>query len=110
MTPMEVDEASWLVLLMLLLLQWGWEDRCRAMCCSAIKRVPMRARRCSSRNLVTSAGLMYFRHSRKPLARIGIVSACVWTRSAITSVNWISSSRVFICRSWYGSRVEREWM
>ena len=70
------------------------------MCCSAISRVPILVLKCSSRNLVTSAGLMYFRHSRNPRARMGMVSACVWTRSAMTSVNWISSSRVLICRSW----------
>lgn len=102
-TPMEVDEESssfWALLLLVVVVQWGWEERCRAMCCSAINRVPILARRCSSRNLVTSAGLMYFLHSRNPLARMGIVSACVCTRSAITSVNWISSSRVLICRSW----------
>ena len=70
------------------------------MCCSAMSRVPILVLKCSSRNFVTSAGLMYFLHSRNPLARMGMVFACVWTRSAMTSVNWISSSRVLICRSW----------
>ena len=107
MTPMEVEEGfsscavyGLLLLLLLLVLQCGCDDRCSAMCCSAINRVPILARRCSSRNLVTSAGLMYFLHSRKPRARIGMVSAWVCTRSAMTSVNWISSSSVLIWRSW----------
>ena len=104
-TPIEVDGVLscvfwWLLWLLLLLLQWGWEERCRAMCCSAINLVPILARKCSSRNLVTSPGLMYFLHSRNPRASIGMVSACVCTRSAMTSVNWISSSSVLICRSW----------
>lgn len=78
------------------------------MCCSAIRRVPILARRCSSRNRVTSAGFMYLRHSRKPRARTGMVLAWVWTRSERTSVNRISSSRVDIFFSLYGSSVERE--
>ena len=106
-TPMEVEDGlssgakdGLLLLLFSLVLQCGCDERCSAMCCSAINRVPILALRCSSRNLVTSAGLMYFLHSRKPRARIGMVSACVCTRSAMTSVNWISSSSVLIWRSW----------
>jgi len=78
------------------------------MCCSAINRVPIRARRCSSRKCVTSFGLMYFRHSRKPLARVGIVCEWVSTRSASTDVKRTSSSRVVIVRDLYGRSVDRE--
>ena len=97
-TPMEVDEPSWVYWLSPL--QCGCDDRCKAICCSAINLVPILARKCSSRNLVTSTGLMYFLHSRNPRASIGIVSAWVCTKSAMTSVNWISSSSVLIRRSW----------
>lgn len=51
----------------------GCEDKCSAICCSAMRRVPMRARRCSSRKRVTASGEMYFLHSRKPRARMGMV-------------------------------------
>ena len=78
------------------------------MCCSAINRVPILARRCSSRKRVTSAGLMYRLHSRNPRASVGIVFECVATRSAITAVNSTSSSRVVIRRSCHGRRVESE--
>ena len=36
----------------------GCEDRCSAMCCSAINLVPILARKCSSRNRVIASGLM----------------------------------------------------
>jgi hypothetical protein len=80
----------------------------RAICCSAINRVPIRARKCSSKKRVTSAGLTYFLHSKNPLASVGIVCACVSTRSARTSVNLISSSRVDIVFDLYGNNVDRE--
>lgn len=39
---------------------------------------------------------MYFLHSRKPRARIGMVFEWVWARSAMTSVKSISDSSVVI--------------
>lgn len=78
------------------------------MCCSAINLVPIRARRCSSRNRVTSTGLMYFLHSKKPRASVGMVWECVSTRSASTEVNRISSSRVEMVLDLYGRRVDKE--
>lgn len=78
------------------------------MCCSAMRRVPIRALKCSSRKRVTSVGDMYFRHSRKPRARTGIVFECVWTRSFRTSVNRTSSAKVVMVFSLKGRSVDRE--